>query len=127
MSAKEHVTLAIEQVFVTIKSHAIVAKSHLDTELHIDVEHQSDNVELQNRGAHSDSEVEQTLEEERRIEPRLSKYVRRHHPTEKIIGEKNARPMTKRSSIRSTCLVSNFEPKIVSDALENEDWISAMN
>ena len=35
--------------------------------------------------------------------------------------------MTRRSSRRSTCLVSTFEPKTVSNALENEDWISAMN
>ena len=55
------------------------------------------------------------------MELRLSKYVRRHHPTKQIIGEKDAIPMTRRSSRRSTCLVSTFEPKIVSNALENQD------
>ena len=35
--------------------------------------------------------------------------------------------MTRRSIRRSTCLVNTFEPKRVSDALENEDWISTMN
>ena len=35
--------------------------------------------------------------------------------------------MTRRSSRRSTCLISTFEPKAVFDELENEDWISAMN
>ena len=35
--------------------------------------------------------------------------------------------MTRRSSRRSTCILSTFEPKTVYDALENEDWISSMN
>ena len=35
--------------------------------------------------------------------------------------------MTRRPTRSSTCLVSTFEPKAVFDALENEDWISAMN
>ena len=35
--------------------------------------------------------------------------------------------MTKRSSRRRTCLVSTFKPKTISNALKNEDWISAMN
>ena len=35
--------------------------------------------------------------------------------------------MTRRSSRSSTCLVSTFEPKIVFDALENENRISTMN
>ena len=35
--------------------------------------------------------------------------------------------MTRRSSRRSTCLVSTFEPKTIFYAHENEDWIFAMN
>ena len=54
-------------------------------------------------------------------------YVKRHHLAKQIIGEKDARPMTRRSSRRSTCLVSTFEPKIASNALEDKDWISTMN
>ena len=67
------------------------------------------------------------IDKERRIEPRHKKYVRRHHPDEQIIGDKDARPMTRRRLGISTCLVSVLEPKIVKDALDNEDWIQAMN
>ena len=35
--------------------------------------------------------------------------------------------MIRRSSRRGTCLVSTLEPKMVNDALENEDWIFSMN
>ena len=39
---------------------------------------------------HSDFEAER-LNEETRTKPRLSKYVRRHHPTKKIIRNRDAR------------------------------------
>ena len=42
--------------------------------------HQRD-VELPNRDVHSDSDAERP-NTETRTEPRLSKYVRRHHPIE---------------------------------------------
>ena len=64
---------------------------------------------------------------ERRNKPRLAKYVTRHHPIEQIIGDKDTRPMTRRRSRSGTCLVIVLEPKIVKDALDNEDWIQAMN
>ena len=32
-----------------------------------------------------------------------------------------------RSKLKVTCLLANFEPRIVKDALENESWIEAMN
>ena len=35
--------------------------------------------------------------------------------------------MTRRRSGSGTCLVSVLEPKIVKDALDNEDWIQVMN
>ena len=63
---------------------------------------------------------------ERRKNPRLSKYVRRHDPTDQIIGDKDARPI-KRNRLRiETCLLSMKEPKIVRDALEDDDWYKAM-
>ena len=49
---------------------------------------------LPERNIHSDSEVERP-NVETRTEPRLSKYVRRHHLAEQIIGNKEARPMTR--------------------------------
>ena len=82
---------------------------------------------MHEREAHSDTEVEQIIVEERRIEPRLSKYVKRHHPTKKIIRERDARPMKRRSSRRGTCLVSTLEAKLLKYDLDNEDWILAMN
>ena len=65
--------------------------------------------------------------EERRKKLRLFKYVRRNHSIEKIIGDKDARPKTRRRSESGTCLVSLLEPKIVKEDLDNENWIQAMN
>ena len=32
-----------------------------------------------------------------------------------------------RSKLKGTCLLDEFEPRSVKDALENESWIEAMN
>ena len=32
-----------------------------------------------------------------------------------------------RSKLKGTCLLAEFEPRNVKDALENESWIEAMN
>ena len=32
-----------------------------------------------------------------------------------------------RSKLKGTCLLAEFEPRSVKDALENESWIEAMN
>ena len=32
-----------------------------------------------------------------------------------------------RSKLQGTCLLADFEPRNVKDALENESWIEAMN
>ena len=59
-------------------------------------------------------------------EPVLAKYVRRHHPADQIIRDKEARPMT-RSRLRSeTCLLSKMEPRTVSEAIQDNDWYNAM-
>ena len=55
------------------------AKIHSNVEINV----QEMNVELCNREVHSEPEIElheRPIFEERRIEPRLSRYVRRHHP-----------------------------------------------
>ena len=65
---------------------------------------------------HSDSNAERP-NIETRIEPRLSKYVRRHHPAKQIIGDKNARPMTRKKLRNETCLLSKIEPETVKDSL----------
>ena len=67
------------------------------------------------------------IAKERRIEPRISKYVRRHHPIEKIIEDKDKKSMTRARSGSGTCPVSVLEPKTVKDALDNEDLIQDMN
>ena len=77
--------------------------------------------EIPKRDAHSDSEA-QRQNEITRTEPILSKYVRRHHPIDQIIGDKDARPMTRNRLRSESCLLSMREPKIVKDALEDDDW-----
>ena len=83
-----------EHVLVTAESHPMNAKLHSRTEPHSDVKlHNKVNahsdfednvheryVDLPNRDAHSDSNFERK-NEETRAKPRLSKYVKRHHPT----------------------------------------------
>ena len=91
------------------------------------IELQVGNAKLPEREVLNDLEVEKTIADERRTKPRLSKYVRRHHPIEKIIQDKYTRPMTRRRSASGTCLVSKLEPKIMKEELENEVWITAMN
>ena len=59
-------------------------------------------------------------------EPMLAKYVRRHHTPNQIIGDKFECTMT-RSKLKGTCLLADFEPRNVKDALENEILIEAMN
>ena len=106
---------------------------HLDAELqneenaHSNSEvstHERD-VELPERDIHSDSVAERP-NMETRIEPRLSKYVIRHHPAEHIIGNKDARPMTRNRLRNESCLLSQIKSKIVRDVLENDDWCKAM-
>ena len=82
-------------------------------------------IETPNRDAHSDTEAERQSAKPR-TEPILSKYVRRHHPADQIIGDKDARPMTRNILRSETCLLSMKEPKIVKDALEDDDQYKAM-
>ena len=63
---------------------------------------------------------------ERRTEPRLAKHVRRHHPVDKIIGDKDAKPMTRNRLKNESCMLSKVKPKIVKDALQDDDWYKAM-
>jgi hypothetical protein len=86
---------------------------------------QGRNVELPKRDVQSDSEAERP-NMETRTEPRLSKYVRRHHPAKKIIGNKEARPMTRNRLRNESCLLRKVEPKTVKDALQDDDWYKSM-
>lgn len=56
----------------------------------------------------------------------LERYVRRHHAHDYIIGDKSNGTMT-RNKLKGTYFLSEFEPRSVKDALDNEIWIEAMN
>ena len=128
-----------QQVLVTVQSCTMNVKLHSGIELHSGVELQNEveahsdseisvherDVELPDRNVHSDSEVERPSEETRE-EPRLSKYVKRHHLAAQIIGDKDARPMTRNKLRNDTGFLSMQEPKMVKDSLEDVDWSKAM-
>ena len=122
----------IQQELVTFESHTMDVELHSGSELqseamvHSDAEIilQERNVELLDKEVHSEPEIELhewPIVEERRTEPRLSKYVKRHHPSKQIIGEKEDGPMVRNRLRNETCLLIIHKPKIVKDALENED------
>ena len=56
----------------------------------------------------------------------MAKYVRRHHIPNQVIGDKSEGTM-RRSKLKGTCLLAEFEPRSVKDVLKNESWIEAMN
>ena len=74
---------------------------------------------------HEDSNSERNNMQIRK-EPILEKYVRRHHPAEQIIGDKEARPMTRSRLRNETCFLSKMEPRTVSEAIKDDDWYNAM-
>ena len=102
-----------KQILVSVKSQPVNAKLHLDAKL-LNEENAHSNFEvstherydeLPERSIHSDSKAE-IPNVETRIEPRLSKYVRRHHPTKQIIGNKDVKPMTRNILRNESCLLS---------------------
>ena len=58
--------------------------------------------------------------------PILARYAKRHHALEQIIGDKSYGTMT-RNKLKVTRLLIGFEPRIVRDSLDNENWIEAIN
>ena len=56
----------------------------------------------------------------------MAKYVRRHHALDHNIGDKSKGTMT-RSNLKATCLLADFEPRNVRNALDNDSWVEAMN
>ena len=57
----------------------------------------------------------------------LAKYIRINHKPKQITRSKDSRVATRNKFKNKTCLLCEFEPKSVKDALDNEDWIQAMN
>lgn len=66
------------------------------------------------------------LNEEKIVDTRLSKYVKRHHPTTQIIGDKDCREMTRNKFRNDTCFLIMEEPKIVKYSLEDVNYNKAM-
>ena len=77
------------------------------------------------RDVHSDTEAERQ-NVVTRTEPRLSKYVKRHHLVDQIIGDKEERPMTRNRLRSEACFLSMKEPKTMKDELKDDDWYKAM-
>ena len=122
-----------QQTSVSTKSQLVNVKLHLDAEpqnirsAHSDSEistHERDE-ELPDREVHSDSDAKGPNRESR-TKRRLAKYVRKHHPTEQIIGDKDVGPMTRNRLRSETFFLSKVEPKIVSEALQDDDWYNVM-
>ena len=107
----------------------VTTKSQIETKtkMHLVAELQTRNAELleEDEDEQSDTEIEKV--DNTRMEPRLSKYVRRYHPSKKIIGGTTDGPMTRNRLKHETCLVSLLEPKTMNDALDEENWIYVIN
>ena len=122
-----------QQISITTESQFVNAKLHSNVELqneenaHFDSEirtHERD-VEIPERDEHSDTKAErQNIAI--RTQPRLSKYVKRHHPTDQIIGEKDTRRMIRNRLRSESCLFRMKKPKKMKDTLEDDDWYKAM-
>ena len=116
-----------QKVLVTVESQPVNAqlqnKGNGNSNSEIST-HERD-VELPDIDVHSDSNADRSNMESK-PKPRLSKYVRRHHLVEQIIGDKEARPMTRNRLRNESCLLSKIEPKIVIDALQDDDWCKVM-
>ena len=111
-----------QQTSLSIESQPVNAKLHSDAKLqnvgnaHSDSKnntHERDE-ELPDRSVHNESDAERP-NMETRTKSRLSKYVRMHHPTYQIIGDKEAIPMTRNTLRNDTCFLSMKEPKIIKD------------
>ena len=63
---------------------------------------------------------------ERRTEPRLAKFLRRYHPIDQIIGDKDAKPMKRNRLRNESCLLRKVEQKKMKDALQDDDQYKAM-
>ena len=87
---------------------------------------QLDQLDKTNQKTRDHGEPSEPSSESRKKDPILEKYVRRHHAPEKIYrGEIDG--IVIRKKLKGTCFLSEFKPRYVKDALENEGWIEALN
>ena len=82
-------------------------------------------VKLPNRDVHSDFEVDRP-NEETRVEPRSSRYIKIHHLVVQIIRDKDTRPIERKKLRNDTCLFSMHDHKKMKDVLEDVDCSEAM-
>ena len=129
---QQQVSITTESQFVNLKLHSrtkLHSGAKLQNEenahLHSEISTHGRDAKTPNIDAHSDTKAERQSVRSR-TEPKLSKYVRRHHLVDQIIRDKDARPMTRNRLRNETCLLSTKEPKIVRDALEDDEWYKAM-
>ena len=57
----------------------------------------------------------------------LAKYVRNNHSPKHIIGDKSAGVKTRSKLREGTCLIVDFEPRIVKTTLDDKCWVNTMN
>ena len=117
----------------SINKRIVTIEPRTTTELEI-VQTESQGLELQTEATKSIATEPEQLEPEvepqedknashsKGKKPMLAKYVTKHHTPDQIIEEKSEGTMT-RSKLKGTCLLVDFEPINVKDALENESWI----
>ena len=113
-------------VNVELQTHSDVKLQNREN-VHSDSENNQHegNEEIPDENTHEDSDFERDNMQKRK-EPVLAKYVRRHHPTDQIIGDKEARPMTRTRLRSEACLLSKMEPRIVREAIQDDNWYNAM-
>ena len=74
---------------------------------------------------HQSEELELDIEVGKAKKLVLEKYVRRHRAPDQMIGDKIEGTMT-RGKLKGTCLLADFEPRNVENALNNDSWIEKM-
>ena len=57
----------------------------------------------------------------------ISKFLGGHHKLEQIIGDVESTVMKRKILKGDSCLICEFEPKLVKDSLDNEDLIQVTN
>lgn len=78
-------------------------------------------------------EAESTATDPLRLQSHLSVHVLKNHPSSNIIGDLNSKVTTRKKDklgyakmIANVCFTSNIEPRNVTEALKDEQWVKAM-
>ena len=79
----------------------------------------------QSIGKEASNQITKQQEEER--EP-TGQILRKNHPESQIIGDPSTKVQTRRSHRQQgyIALISEVEPKHIDDAMEDENWVKAM-